>query len=325
MTEAMNLDGAYEDVFVRQSPLNYGFAKKPGGIDRVWSAIPWAAVAGWIGNDSKIAASAVRACARAEKYGAVPLLKNGRSVLPGGYSVTATYMHGPNRGEPWKILVDNVEHERDTGFMWVKGVMDRAGTQAAVVCYLRAVDVAVAGLERSQQPVHKIPDLGRYLQTPSGQQMVEQRIALVDAARGVRNTVVVDGNESYEILNAQMGAAQSIIQAAMQRVCAVTGIPSRVLWGEGEGGLGGGNADQQLWRSIIRQYQQSVMTAVLEWVTGKIPEYEPLDRESATDRAQRLERIASALDRLLTHAVIDPMGARKLLAEEGFLTDGYES
>lgn len=324
MTELTN-DGAYEDVFVRQSPLNYGFGKKAGGIDRVWSAIPWAAVAGWTGNDSKIAAAAVRACARAEKHGAVPLLKNGRSILPGGYSVTATYMHGPNRGEPWKILVDNVEHERDTGFMWVKGVMDRHGTQDAVSCYLRAVDVAVAGLERSQQPVHKIPDLGRYLQTPSGQQMVEQRIALVDAARGVRNTVVVDGNESYEILNAQMGAAQSIIQAAMQRVCAVTGIPSRVLWGEGEGGLGGGNADQQLWRSIIRQYQQSVMTSVLEWVSGKTPEYEPLDRESATDRAQRLDRIASALDRLLSHAVIDPMGARKLLAEEGFLTDGYES
>lgn len=324
MTELTN-DGAYEDVFVKQSTLRMGLGQWRQGIDRVWSATPWAAVAGWEGGESKIAASAVRACARAEKYGAVPLLKNGWSMTQGQYSVSATYLSGQYKGEPWKILADGVEYERDKGFLWVKGVMDRRGTADAVACYLRAVDVAVAGLERSQQPVHKIPELSRYLQTPTGQQMVEQRIALVDAARGVRNTVVIDGNEDYQIMNAQMGAAQSIIQSAMQRVCAVTGIPARVLWGEGEGGLGGGNADQQLWRSIIRQYQQSIMSTVLEWLTGKVPEYEPLDRESATDRAQRLDRLSSALDRLLSQAVIDPMAARKLLAEEGFLTDGYES
>lgn len=324
MTELTN-DGAYEDVFVKQSPLRRGWGQQRQGVDRVWSAIPWAAVAGWDGGESRIAAAAVKACARAEKYGAVPLLKNGWSMTQGQYSVSATYLSGQYKGEPWKILADGVEYERDKGFLWVKGVMDRQATSDAVACYLRAVDISVAGLERSQQPVHKIPDLGRYLQTPSGQQMVEQRIALVDAARGIRNTVVIDGNEEYQILNAQMGAAQSIIQAAMQRVCAVTGIPARVLWGEGEGGLGGGNADQQLWRSIIRQYQQSIMSTVLEWLTGKTPEYEPLDRESATDRAQRLDRLSSALDRLLSQAVIDPMAARKLLAEEGFLTDGYES
>ena len=114
--------------------------------------------------------------------------------------------------------------------------MDRDGIRASVERYLKAVDMAVAGLERSQQPVHKIPDLSRYLQTPNGRQLVEQRIALVDAARGVRNTVVIDGAEDYTIQTAQMSAAQSTIEAARETVCAASGIPARILFGDATSG-----------------------------------------------------------------------------------------
>ena len=225
---------------------------------------------------------------------------------------------GENKGDPVEIIVDNTLYTQGE-FMVLKGLMDRDGIKAAVKRYLKAVDMAVAGLERSQQPVHKIPDLSRYLQTPNGRQLVEQRIALVDAARGVRNTVVIDGAEDYTIQTAQMSAAQSTIEAARETVCAASGIPARILFGDAvSSGLGANSGESQNWKAQVRQYQETQAAAVLEFLSGQPVEFEDLTRESQHERAQRLERIASALDRLLSHGVLDNEQARSLLGAEGF-------
>ena len=320
-TATITQDGAYESLFVQTGLQPLGGLGHKEGLARIWAVLPWAAVGGWRtehGGAPKISKAAARAMAKAERDGESILLKSGRVLDRSTCSVARSATVGENKGDPVEILVDGMLY-RQGEFLVVKGLMDREGVQAAVTRYLKAVDMAVAGLERSQQPVHKIPDLSRYLQTPNGRQLVEQRIALVDAARGIRNTVVIDGAEDYAIQTAQMSAAQSTIEAARETVCAASGIPARILFGDAvSGGIGANNGESQLWKAQVRQYQETQAAAVLEFLSGERPEFEDLTRESQTERAQRLERISSALDRLLSHGVLDNEQARKLLGAEGF-------
>ena len=227
-TATITQDGAYEDVFTKTGLLPLDWADRKERLNRIWGILPWAAVGGWRTDhkqQSKIA------MARAERLGESILLESGRVLDRSTCSIIRSATVGENKGDPVEIAVDSNVYTQGQ-FLVVKGVMDRDGIRSAVERYLKAVDMAVAGLERSQQPVHKIPDLSRYLQTPNGRQLVEQRIALVDAARGVRNTVVIDGAEDYTIQTAQMSAAQSTIEAARETVCAASGIPARILFGD---------------------------------------------------------------------------------------------
>lgn len=320
-TATITQDGAYESLFVQTGLQPLAGLGRKEGLARIWAVLPWAAVGGWRTEHAlaaKFSKAAARAMARAERDGEAIILKSGRVLDRSACSVVRSAVVGENKGDPVEILVDGMVY-RQGEFLAIKGLMDRDGIKAAVTRYLKAVDMAVAGLERSQQPVHKIPDLSRYLQTPNGRQLVEQRIALVDAARGVRNTVVIDGAEDYHIQTAQMSAAQPTIEAARETVCAASGIPARILFGDAvSGGIGANNGESQLWKAQVRQYQETQAAAVLEFLSGEHPEFEDLTRESQTERAQRLERISSALDRLLSHGVLDNEQARKLLGAEGF-------
>lgn len=320
-TATITQDGAYEDVFTRTGLVPLDWQDRGEGLARIWGIMPWAAVSGWRTSHkqaAKLSRAAARGLARAERDGESIILQSGRILNRSTCSIVRSATVGENKGDPVEIIVDSTLYTQGE-FMVLKGLMDRDGIKASVKRYLKAVDMAVAGLERSQQPVHKIPDLSRYLQTPNGRQLVEQRIALVDAARGVRNTVVIDGAEDYTIQTAQMSAAQSTIEAARETVCAASGIPARILFGDAvSSGLGANSGESQNWKAQVRQYQETQAAAVLEFLSGQPVEFEDLTRESQHERAQRLERIASALDRLLSHGVLDNEQARSLLGAEGF-------
>lgn len=320
-TATITQDGAYEDVFTKTGLAPLDWQDRGEGLARIWGIMPWAAVSGWRTSHkqaAKLSRAAARALARAERDGESIILQSGRILNRSTCSIVRSATVGENKGDPVEIIVDSTLYTQGE-FMVLKGLMDRDGIKASVKRYLKAVDMAVAGLERSQQPVHKIPDLSRYLQTPNGRQLVEQRIALVDAARGVRNTVVIDGAEDYTIQTAQMSAAQSTIEAARETVCAASGIPARILFGDAvSSGLGANSGESQNWKAQVRQYQETQAAAVLEFLSGQPVEFEDLTRESQHERAQRLERIASAMDRLLSHGVLDNEQARSLLGAEGF-------
>lgn len=320
-TATITQDGAYEDVFTKTGLAPLDWQDRGEGLARIWGIMPWAAVSGWRTSHkqaAKLSRAAARALARAERDGESIILQSGRILNRSTCSIVRSATVGENKGDPVEIIVDSTLYTQGE-FMVLKGLMDRDGIKASVKRYLKAVDMAVAGLERSQQPVHKIPDLSRYLQTPNGRQLVEQRIALVDAARGVRNTVVIDGAEDYTIQTAQMSAAQSTIEAARETVCAASGIPARILFGDAvSSGLGANSGESQNWKAQVRQYQETQAAAVLEFLSGQPVEFEDLTREGQHERAQRLERIASALDRLLSHGVLDNEQARSLLGAEGF-------
>jgi hypothetical protein len=320
-TATITQDGAYEDLFMKTGLEPLGLPSRKEGLSRIWAILPWAAVGGWRTEHqqaAELSRAAARALARAERDGESIILKSGRVLDRATCTVLRSATVGEHRGTPVEILVDGATYQQGE-FLTVKGLMDRDGIKAAVTRYLKAVDMAVMGLERSQQPVHKIPDLSRYLQTPNGRQLVEQRIALVDAARGIRNTVVIDGAEDYAIQSAQMSAAQPTIEAARETVCAASGIPARILFGDAaSGGLSVASGEVHNWRAQVRQYQETQAAAVLEFLSGERPKFEDLTRESQSERAQRLERLSTALDRLLQHGVLDNEQARNLLSAEGF-------
>lgn len=326
----MNTYDSYEDVIVRAANPMIGIlnsARKDDPIPTIWGHLPWSA-ASCIPEGApgfEMIDDIVKLLTRSERDGQALILKDGTVPDADQWRIVRKATSGIDAGKVTEVEVGGVLM-KEGQFKIVKGVMKRNAVIDACVDYTRAVKLVLAGMERSQQPVHSIPDLGRLLQSPAGQQMVERRISLVDQARGLRNTVVIDAAEKYEIQSANMTAAEAAIEAAKARVAAVSGIPSRIIFGDAQGGsLSSGTSDTRQWNGAISRYQRSRVAPVVEFVTGKQTRFVSPESESPADRGQRLDRIASALDRLLSHGVISNQGARQMLAAEGFdIGDDHE-
>lgn len=312
-------DGAYEDAFIKhRQGLGNPIAQTYGlyNIKRIWSILPWAAASGIKDISGMDSERIVKACARAEQYGSCVVLEDGSSYRQGHYqALSSVFEDGKFRPNTIKIKDTTFDYGE---YLHLTNTLDRVAIDRATRLYLKAIDASVSALERSQQPIHKIPNLGKLLSTPTGSEAVMKRIELVDSARNIRNTVVIDSEEDYTILNNQMTSAESIISSIKDHLSAVSGIPKRILFGDGAGGLNSGSSDIELWNATIRQYQITMVSKVYQFVFGNAPEFNAIGGESANDRMNRLQIATQALNVLLINGVWDNEEARRFLEQEGF-------
>lgn len=96
--------------------------------------------------------------------------------------------------------------------------------------------------------------------------LVQKRIALVDAAKSVARSVVIDAEgESFEQATGQLSGVKDMIEAVDQRLVAATGIPITVLFGRSPQGLGGsGRHEETNWYDMVAAYQEDVCRPVLK-------------------------------------------------------------
>lgn len=120
-------------------------------------------------------------------------------------------------------------------------------------------------LERAQQAIHGIPDLTNLLRSPGGEQSVKSRINLVDMARSVNNTVVIDALETYEIKATSLTGVSDLIDRFAQVLCAVCDIPETLLMGKQKTGLSGSNKnDLEYFYSKVKQWQTNMLIEPLD-------------------------------------------------------------
>jgi phage-related protein (TIGR01555 family) len=196
---------------------------------------------------------------------------------------------------------------------------------------------ANALLERAQQAVHGIPELTNLLRSKDGETLIKKRIALVDMARSINNTVVIDSTETYDLKATALSGVADLIDRFALALSAVTGIPESLLFGRQKSGLSNtGGADMENWYASIAQDQNLVLLEPLDrLVTVQLyamkrytddylikfkPLFVPTAKEIADTRKTRAETAQ------IYHGMgsLDSSEARKTLGDEGFDIDEIE-
>lgn len=91
-------------------------------------------------------------------------------------------------------------------------------------------------LKRKQQPVHKMKGLATAI-TSGLEDKVRQRVTFVDVARNALNSVVVDSEDDYSIINADLGGVVDILDELKVAISADVSIPVAVLFGQSAKGM----------------------------------------------------------------------------------------
>ena len=113
--------------------------------------------------------------------------------------------------------------------------------------------------------------------------MIQKRVDVVDMVRGILNTIVVDGQEDYNVTTQPMTGITDLLDRFAEAVAAVANIPAMVLMGRSAGGLNAtGKGDLDTWYARIESIQNDVLrkpldrliTYVLIAQTGNDIEYE---------------------------------------------------
>lgn len=194
----------------------------------------------------------------------------------------------------------------------------------------------LAILERAQQAVHKIPNLGNTLKAPGGDALVRKRVDVVDMVRGILNTIVVDGEEDYQVTTATLTGYTDVLDRFAEALAAVSGIPVSILMGRSQGGLSNtekGTMDawyariESMWNDILRKPQDRLIQYIMIAKSGEAPDYKlcmkPLSVLSETEEAevklkhaQAFKARADAAVEYMTGGVLTADEVRAVIAED---------
>lgn len=144
-------------------------------------------------------------------------------------------------------------------------------------------------LDRAVQAVHKIKDLAALMATEDGEQLVLDRLNLVDMARGLFNTIAIDADgEDYDFKSMSFAGIKDVIDTTCNMLSAVSNIPQTKLFGRSPAGENAtGKGDMENYYSFVENIQKLNLRCNMETVvdviliSGKrkgmfdeIPEYE---------------------------------------------------
>lgn len=254
------------------------------------------------------------------------------------YGETQVYQISPATGMPYMvhetrtIVIDGApvpSRVRDRNDGWGASKLQHAYDQ--LVRLNMSHTWANALLERAQQAVHGIPELTNILRAPGGESMVRQRIDLVDMARGVNNTVVIDAAESYDLKATSLTGVSDLMDRLGLALSAVTGMPETLLYGRAPGGLSNSSTnDLENWYSKIAQQQQTILKPVVDKIVGLILhslgqytedykiEFEPLWMPSEKETVATEHMRAQTDEIYINIGALDGSELRKMMHSRGY-------
>lgn len=129
------------------------------------------------------------------------------------------------------LLPRNIRINRDG---WGANVLERL--QSELMNYNISLRNALMILQRLSQSVIKFNELANILSAPGGEELVRKRMNLIDQARSIDNTVVLDGLDDYQQHNSTLSGVLDVINAFQTALSAVTDIPITRLFGQSPAG-----------------------------------------------------------------------------------------
>jgi uncharacterized protein len=207
-----------------------------------------------------------------------------------------------------------------------------------IVRYQQGLEWSLRLLERKQQAVYNMAGLGEMFEQ-GDDNAVQKRINLVDMVRGNLNSVVIDKDDTYNILTGPMDGVDNILKEYQTALSASSNIPLMILFGEHSRGIGNSGAGNlESYYGMVSHIQEVIARPPLErltsilWVqkslSGPIPEewkltFNPLwiasDLENAqTDlaNAQANQAEVQMLVQLMTEQIMAPEEIREIIVDK---------
>lgn len=130
--------------------------------------------------------------------------------------------------------------------------------------YENALRLSNEILRRKQQPVHRMKGLATAIANGL-EETIRQRVAMVEKARNALNAVVVDSEDEYTIINADLGGVVDILDELKVTIAADTKIPVSILFGQSAKGMNAtGENDLESFYDLVEGIQQNKIKPVLE-------------------------------------------------------------
>lgn len=194
-------------------------------------------------------------------------------------------------------------------YLWPWGIPEAYRIYEALMSAETAHGNAVRLLDKSIQPVYKIHELSKILETMEGEAQVLRRLDTVDLSRGLYKTVALSMDDDFAYLGEVPEGIGKVIDVSDRILSAATGIPETVLWGKpidyerpgrmwrrGDNvsmgnwyslvqGIQAGMVKTNLWRLLSIIFRAEVNTGVLSRLPKFDIEFNPLWSVDAVDLA----------------------------------------
>ncbi|CAP41309.1 phage portal protein [Bordetella petrii] len=143
-------------------------------------------------------------------------------------------------------------------------------TYRAICRYQEALVLALKVLERKQQGVYGMKGLAEAISNDM-EAAVQKRIDLVDAVRGLLNTVAIDSEDEYAIHDANVSGVRDLVNEFQVGVSAECGMPVTILFGRSPAGQNAtGEADFDGYYDLVEGVQSNKATPALERIVSLI-------------------------------------------------------
>jgi hypothetical protein len=220
---------------------------------------------------------------------------------------------------------------------WGDSVFTR--TINAIKNYNSANDSAVSALQDFSVGVFQIKNLASLI--ASGQEdIVRQRLELVNYSKSVIKSIVLDMEEKFEHQSKSLSGVPEVMKQASLRLVVASGMPHTKMLGESPSGLGAdGQSEERGWYDYVKTQQRNVLRpridTLLRYIflskrgpTGGITpdkwsyEFNPLWQMSDSDQAKMEYVIAQKDGIYIQNGVCDPDEiARSRFGGEKFSSD----
>ncbi len=113
-------------------------------------------------------------------------------------------------------------------------------------------------LDRAVQAIYKLKDLAQLLTTDQGEDQVIDRLRIIDMARGIINSIVIDADgEDYDYKQITFSGVKDIIDSTCNMLSAVTNIPQTKLFGRSPAGENAtGESDMENYYKFVEKIQK---------------------------------------------------------------------
>lgn len=120
---------------------------------------------------------------------------------------------------------------------------------------------SVRMLERCVQAIYKMRNLSSLLATEEGEEKVLRRLELIDLARGILNSLVIDAEgEDYDFKSMSLAGVKDIVDGTCNMLSAITGIPQTVLFGRSPAGENStGEGDMENYYNFVGRIQKMML------------------------------------------------------------------
>ena len=270
--------------------------------------------------------------------------RGSRLGLPESYMVTSKYGTFTVHESRCLIFQNGVLPERTTNQiyqMW--GIPEYVRIHRAVRDAEVAHGMAPKMLDRSIQAIYKMQNLALEMATEQGEENILKRLQIIDLARGLMNSIVLDAEgEDYDFKSFSFTGVSDVINTTCNYLSALTNIPQTILFGRSPAGMNAtGQSDLENYYNYVERIQKRMVKRNLTYLlriiaragkhTGEIDEIPPIKIEfnplwSLTEqekvaldlqKAQISQTNANTANIYVTMQAIDPQEVRNKLADDG--------